>query len=389
MQKPLSGESKLRVGVDMTVLAYNREGIGNFITRLFGHVYRSPKQKDMIEWVYLTTKEVKLAQGFASGVRTAYRVAQAARRANCDILLSTHSHLLPLLFPKTIWLIHDLGPVIHPQLFGLTQGGFRSGLFRGLFRKAMQRTSLVVTTSETMAAEIRDFAENKEVIALGSGLAREIHPPKLDSPEHEAVMKKYHLAAGNYFFSLNTISPRKNVDVILKGYIKLCQNLGYNNQSRAKSLPEQPKLVISGKTGWDTAPLFDMYREAIARFPNLNLSVNVIFTGFIDSQHADSLMADAKALVYASSYEGFGLSPLEAVAMNTEVIISDISVFREIYNGVGHFFTPLDADALAQQMEAVLKGEKKLTRNRIDAILAKYNWQNVSEKLENAVLSAW
>ncbi|MGN0822952.1 MAG: glycosyltransferase family 4 protein [Candidatus Gallimonas sp.] len=61
---------------------------------------------------------------------------------------------------------------------------------------------------------------------------------------------------------------------------------------------------------------------------------NVIFTGKIDDEELFSEIGKSKYLVLPSQYEGFGLPPLEALCLGTQPIVSDIEVFREVYEGL-------------------------------------------------------
>lgn len=80
---------------------------------------------------------------------------------------------------------------------------------------------------------------------------------------------------------------------------------------------------------------------------------SVIFTGRISDSELKQIYAKAKVLVQPSLYEGFGMPPLEALNLDTDVILSDIPVFKEIYaNFPVTFFKCQDSKDLAQKLIA-------------------------------------
>ena len=78
---------------------------------------------------------------------------------------------------------------------------------------------------------------------------------------------------------------------------------------------------------------------------------SVVFTGRITDSELKEIYAKAKVLVQPSLYEGFGMPPLEALNLDTDVVLSDIPVFKEIYKDFPvTFFKCKDAADLAQKL---------------------------------------
>ena len=79
----------------------------------------------------------------------------------------------------------------------------------------------------------------------------------------------------------------------------------------------------------------------------------VRFTGRISDAELSELYRRSTLLVQPSLYEGFGLPPLEALSLGTKALISDIPVFKEIYEGFPVvFFKSGDSDDLAEKLIA-------------------------------------
>jgi len=78
-----------------------------------------------------------------------------------------------------------------------------------------------------------------------------------------------------------------------------------------------------------------------------------------------NLYANADLFVFPSLFEGFGLPPLEAVALNTPVIMSDIPILKEIFGASGYYFNPLDPQDMAGKILEVLTN-KELRQSLLD-----------------------
>lgn len=104
---------------------------------------------------------------------------------------------------------------------------------------------------------------------------------------------------------------------------------------------------------------------------------NVIFTGRLDNEELYSEIQKAKFLVQPSVYEGFGLPPLEALFLGTQPIISNIPVFKEIYQRLPVIFFD-DVNDLCNKLCQSVKNEDK---NYREFILENYNYRKFVARL--------
>jgi glycosyltransferase involved in cell wall biosynthesis len=85
-----------------------------------------------------------------------------------------------------------------------------------------------------------------------------------------------------------------------------------------------------------------------------DLKERVVFTGFVDDDDLPSIYSMAKAFVYPSYYEGFGLPVLEAMACGVPVITSNVPSLREVTGEAAILVNPLDVEALARSIDEVV-----------------------------------
>lgn len=180
------------------------------------------------------------------------------------------------------------------------------------------------------------------------------------------IKSKYNLPE-KFILYIGTLQPRKNIPTLINAYAKI-----------KNKIPEI-KLVIAGdKNGYN----FDKKIDIIIDKYNL-LDQEVRFIGFVDAKDKNVVYSSAQVLVAPSFYEGFGITPLEAIKENTPVLISDIPVHREIYEDGAIYFNPKNIDNLAKKIYTICTNEEL----RINLVrqgfvrLSFFSWKKSAKKM--------
>lgn len=193
-------------------------------------------------------------------------------------------------------------------------------------KQAISRSNLIFTVSKFSKDRILlHFPKANNIVVTYNGISEyfnQVHeiPPFFDF---------------RYFLYVGNVKPHKGLECLLSAYKKL------ENKNVLQ------KLVIVGdvesfKTG-DEQIKFMLKQGAFSK--------NIIFTGRVTDKELVSIMKYADKLIQPSLYEGFGIPPLESLSLGTPVILSDITVFKEIYQGYPvEYFQCNDADDLAVKM---------------------------------------
>ncbi|GBR54887.1 glycosyltransferase [Neokomagataea thailandica NBRC 106555] len=129
-----------------------------------------------------------------------------------------------------------------------------------------------------------------------------------------------------YFVCLGTIEGRKNHLLLLNVWRRLIEIHG------AKT----PRLLIIGKRGWENEQVIDMI-ERTPSFAGIVREYNNL-----PNDEVVALLKNARALLFPSFSEGFGLPLAEALALNVPVICSDIPVFQEVGKNKVTYLDPID-----------------------------------------------
>lgn len=215
--------------------------------------------------------------------------------------------------------------------------------YRPLAERAVHKAELVITDSESVRAEILDF------FGLAPQKVLTVYPGVATSGPSECCATR---RTRPYFLAVGTLEPRKNLKRLVEAF-------------RISGLQPTHDLIIIGRKAWG---------------PELRGAE--ILTDVCDA-NLWRLYEGAVALVNPSLYEGFGLPLVEAAAVGTAVLCSDIPVFREVTQGVASFFDPNDVESIALELERAVE-ESPFSREEYKAVAATYTWQAAAKKLLDA-----
>jgi glycosyltransferase involved in cell wall biosynthesis len=213
--------------------------------------------------------------------------------------------------------VHDLIPLEHPEY--ARPGG--AALYRRKIATVTSLASAVVVNSQATARALEPHLR-------AAGRRVPVHVAPL-APAF-AALAAAPTEGAPYFVVLGTVEPRKNHLLLLNVWRRLAETFG----------PEAtPRLVLIGRRGWENENVLDL----LDRCPILK-SVVVEHNGLPDAD-VQTLISGARALLMPSFIEGFGLPVVEALALGTPVIASDIPALREAGGDAPDYLDPLDGPA--------------------------------------------
>jgi alpha-1,3-rhamnosyl/mannosyltransferase len=206
---------------------------------------------------------------------------------------------------------------------------------RHMIATATRRAKKIVTISEHSKRDLVDhlkIAEDK-VAVIYPGIDREAFRPD-QPPEAIDTAKKKHGIERPYIFYTGNHEPRKNLRRLVEAY-------------RRFSLKSDFQLVLGGRIDPRRQ---DFYRE----ISDLVEARNVILAGEISESDLPLLYAGAQAFVFPSTYEGFGLPPLEAMSAGVPVACSSATSLPEVVGDAAILFAPESTDEMLSAMERIL-----------------------------------
>jgi len=223
---------------------------------------------------------------------------------------------------------------------------------RWYIKRALKITKGLFTVSEFSRQRIQDyFHYNKEIKVVCNGLSMDIQNYISSHPVHKN-------RSGIIY--IGNIKKYKGLDILWKAYQRLIKD-GSNI----------PQLTIIGRFNFRTKDT-EMLQILESNKDNIRLISDA------DNEQLYKLLSEAQCLVSPSLYEGFGIPPLEAMALGTPVIMSDIPVYKEIYkNFPVIFFKAGNAIDLHEK----LKNLPSAPINVSDLIASKYTYQRAAKEI--------
>jgi len=280
-------------------------------------------------------------------------------RRKIDLLHSPH-YTMPFAPPcRTIVTFHDMTFFSMPELHGRGRRLF----FPAVMRQSSRRADRLISVSESTRQDmIRLLELPPKKIAVTPLAASQVFrvPPAAEVAD---VCKRYGLIPGRFLLYVGVLEPRKNVPHLLEAYSRIAQRF-----------PDVP-LVIAGKKGW-------MYEAIFERVSSLKLESRVHFPGYVAEEDLPGLYHGARAFVYPSRYEGFGLPVLEAMQCGVPVITSNISSMPEVAGDAALLVSPDDTaaltDAIARLMTDDELAHKLAQRGLVQA--KRFTWERCARE---------
>lgn len=374
----------MRIAFNARILQAPRTGIGQYVAALSGALAeQSGLDLELFHgWGWDRQLPQAALPGYsrwstaAKRVPGAYRIRRWLEQSAFDkglkqrqVDLYHEPSLWPLEFDgPMIMTLHDLTHVHYPQ----TQPADRLAEIERQVGRGVERAQQILTDSEHVAAEVcRYFGlDEGRVTVAPLGSAARFHPRPYSSLE--PTLSGLGLAAGRYLICVGTLEPRKNLDLALRAHALLPESL------RLK-LP----LVIVGMPGWRTEQLGGSLKTALARG-----QVKVL--GYQSDTVLAELLAGARALLFPSLYEGFGLPVLEAMASGVPVVLTRTSSLPEVAAEAGVYVDAQDPQEMSIAIQRLVEDEPFWQRCRTLGIerAKAFSWQRCARITSEAYRKA-
>jgi len=273
--------------------------------------------------------EVVAASVHPFSVRGALELGHLARKAKPDLVHCPHFPTpAPVRGPLVVTL-HDLTPLVAP---GVMPSAVRRAAYRAWNARAARLADRVVVPSRSTAADVdRFFPAARGNLAVTAEAADDF----ASGPRGPLTGMLAHLASPPYLLSMGNTKPHKDLPTLLRAFARLT--------------PPQPdlRLLLVGAepTGYLGAVLAGVPPDVRAR---------VAFTGRVSDAELRALYAGASAFVFPSRYEGFGLPPLEAMALGAPVVCANVASLPEVVGDAALLFPAGDVAALARTLARLL-----------------------------------
>jgi len=227
--------------------------------------------------------------------------------------------------------------------------------YRGRFKKLWIRTKKELETVDIILSN-SDLTDQENKKWLHRDIQGTIYPG-LDT---NIVDKIKNVKKANQIIYIGRLNDYKNVDVLIKAISKIRNS---------------PKLIICGD-GEERQNLMDLAEK---------LKVNCEFKGRVSDNEKWVEIKKSLFMVFPTSFEGFGMPPMEALYCKIPCICTNIPILREVYQDKVEYFKENNVNDLVKKINFLLNnpsyGKKRAIEGR-NYIKSKYSWKISAEKIE-------
>jgi glycosyltransferase involved in cell wall biosynthesis len=257
--------------------------------------------------------------------------------------LAHWTYPIPIYIPRTknIYTLHDLVPLRLP--FTTLENKRR---YFNMTRKLGATATHIVTVSETSRKDIINLLGVPEYRVTNTFQAVDI-PPKYANKSPDVVKREvegtFNIKYKNYMLFFGAIEPKKNIGRLIEAY------LGSNIST---------PLLIVGKIAWKAEQELRLMNDSTIRYleqiDNLTFSrMRILRIDYAPFPLLVSLIKGAKATLFPSLYEGFGLPVLESMKLGVPVLTSSEGATAEVAGDAALTIDPYDTHAIAQGIRAL------------------------------------
>jgi glycosyltransferase involved in cell wall biosynthesis len=259
----------------------------------------------------------------------------------------------------TIATVHDLSVLLHPEWHPTD----RVAHYTRHFEAGLKRCSHVLVPSRFTRRELIDnfgVAPDKAT-CVPLGIRSDLRP--LAEEACRLVLERLGLPE-SYLLHVGTIEPRKNLLILMRAYGDL-----------PAPMRERCPLVLAGGWGWNVAAIADYY-HGVARHQGVR------HLGYVSDDDLPALYNSARALIFPSHYEGFGLPPLEMLACGGAVIASTAGAVVETVGRHVHLVETEDLAGWRAAMHRVITDNEWWHSLRRDGqeVARPYTWQRCADE---------
>lgn len=295
------------------------------------------RKEDKDKYLFAEDKDLIIIEGITNGIKRnifeQFKLPKLIEENYPDALIHYPDTMAPIFSKnKIVTTMHDMAFRTLEDEFS-----FKTKLWKKIITgKSVKKVDKIVAITNFTKSEIEKYypEQSNKINVIYNGFNDFSNEPIVIKNINEGIKN----ISGKFILSVNTITPRKNISGIINSF----------NLIKEKT---DAKLVIAGGNGYKSEEIFDLSKK-------LDLEDRIVFTGKINDDELKYLYKKAALYIYISFYEGFGLSPLEAMSYGVPTIVSNVTSIPEVVGNRAIKVAPNDTEEIAKNMYKLLENNK-------------------------------
>ncbi|TWI80347.1 glycosyltransferase involved in cell wall biosynthesis [Lacibacter cauensis] len=266
---------------------------------------------------------------------------------------------------KQFAVIHDINFFHNPADLKFSNRKY----YNYFFPKFADRAAQIATVSEYSKQDIctNYHISPQKIDVVYCGINAFYQP--VDAATITSTRNKYSKGEP-YFIFIGTLSPRKNIKRLMEAFDLYKSETG-----------TEIKLLIVGASMYKTDELFATQRA-------LKYGADIVFTGRLDDEELNRVLASALTLTFVPLFEGFGIPIIEAMICRVPVIASNVTSVPEVAGDAALIVDPTDTDAIKNAMKQIAADESLRQRliRKGEERSKQFTWEKTAELLWQSIL---
>ena len=374
----------MRIGIDARMYGHTQTGIGNytkFLIKNLEHISgtKFPNVKFFVflrkngfkEFTKPNDNFVKVIADYKwYSFEEQIKFPVLLYKYKLDLMHFTHFNAPIFYYKPFIVTIHDLTQKFYSgRLIG--KYWHRCVAYNLVLKNAIKKSKYIITPSQFTKNDIlKNYKVNNNKIKVIYEGIEHISKSK-ERVKFKTKFVSQHIKSKqilNYVLYLGVIRPHKNLVNLVKAFAIL--------KNKKTFVINKLKLILAG-------PDDGTYPELREKIKKHGLERDVIITGILTEKEKIQFLANARLVILPSLYEGFGLTPLEAISLGITVAVSDIEPLREILRESVFYFNPKNEKNMAKVIkQALFNKRKQKEKLKQGALLIKnYKWSKMAKEI--------
>lgn len=237
--------------------------------------------------------------------------------------------------------IHDLAWKRFPETFPSRDRWKLDFMLSTVVRQADK----LIAVSESTKRDLLEFFPHipeTRIRVIHHGFDREFFSTRLSSEQLSLLLTSFSLPPQSYFLYVGALQPRKNLVRLIRAFEQIKQ-----------TCPES-RLVLAGEAAWLADDILQVRERSVYRD-------DIILTGRVDFETLRAFYQGARAFVFPSLYEGFGIPVLEAFASGVPVLTASNSSLTEVAGDAALYVEAKEVGDMAEKLKQIWQDENVRT----------------------------